>query len=99
MPPVQRSSRMIDFASIALLLLGGAIWGVAWLGLEDLRTRPPEEFVRHQTVAFVRTTEHAKLTRISVLGLSVAGLGVIVGVSAAAHARLLARRGANDMHP
>lgn len=90
---------MIDVASLFLLLAGGAIWGFAWFGLEDLRTRPHEEFVPHRTVAFARTVEHARLTRISVLGLSVAGLGVIVGVSAAAHAQVLARRGEQASTP
>lgn len=90
---------MIDVASILLLLAGGAIWGFAWFGLEDLRMRPHEEFVPHRTVAFARTAEHAKLTRISVLGLSVAGLGMIVGVSAAAHAQRLARRVAKPSTP
>ena len=91
-PVVQRSSRMIDAASLLLLAAGGVIWAFAWFGLDDLRRRPYEEFVPGQTVAFARTAEHARLTRISALGLSVAGLGVIVGVSAAAHAQALARR-------
>lgn len=83
---------MIDLASLLLLVAGGVIWAFAWFGLDDLRRRPHEEFVPGETVAFARTAEHARLTRISTLGLSMAGLGVIVGVSAAAHAQALARR-------
>lgn len=95
-PGVQRSSRLIDLASVLLLAAGGIIWAFAWSGLEELRRRPPEEFVPGRTVAFARTAEHARLARISTLGLSVAGLGVIVGVSAAAHAQVLARRGRSE---
>lgn len=95
-PVVHRSSRMIDVASMLLLVAGGVIWAFAWSGLEDLRRRPHEEFVPGRTMAFARTAEHARLTRISVLGLSLAGLGVIVGVGAAAHAQALARRGRSE---
>lgn len=90
---------MIDLASMLLLLAGGALYAFAWARLENLRTRPHEAFVPGQTVAFARTAEHARLSRISTFGLSVAGLGVIVGVSAAAHAKALARRGAGIPNP
>jgi hypothetical protein len=89
---VTKASRAIDLASVALIALGAAIYLFAWGRLEELRTRPHEEFVPLQTVAFARTTEHARLTTTSWIGLVLAGTGVAVGVSAAAHAYISRRR-------
>lgn len=86
----------MDLASVALIALGAAIYLFAWGRLEELRTRPYEEFVAFQTVAFARTTEHARLTTTSWIGLVLAGAGVAVGFSAAAHAHILRRRTSRD---
>ena len=89
---VQRSSRMIDLASLVLVCAGGLLYLYAYLGMEDLRTRPYEEFVPHETEVFALTGEHARLTRTSAIGLALCGAGVVAGLSAAAHAYIIARR-------
>jgi hypothetical protein len=82
---------MIDLASLVLVCVGGALYLFAYIGMERLRTRPHEEFVPAETVFFGETQEHARLTRVSYLGLGLCGAGVLVALSAAAHARMIAR--------
>lgn len=65
---------------------------LAYSRMEQLRTRPYQEFVPHETEAFAQTREHARLTRTSGIGLALCGAGVVVALSAAAHARIIARR-------
>lgn len=89
---VTRSSRLLDVASIALVCAGGLVYLFAYLGMEDLRARPHREFVPFETEAFERTREHARLTRTSYLGLGLSGAGVLLALSAAAHAHIIARR-------
>jgi hypothetical protein len=89
---VARSSRMLDLASLALVCGGGLIYLFAYLRMDELRTRPYQEFVPAETELFARTREHSRLTRISYVGLALGGAGVIVALSAAAHARIIARR-------
>lgn len=89
---VTRSSRMIDLASLVLVCVGGALYLVAYLGMEELRTRPYKEFVPFETELFARTREHARLTRTAHIGLALSGMGVVVALSAAAHAHIIARR-------
>ena len=89
---VKRSSRMIDLASLVLVCVGGAVYLVAYLGMEELRTSPYTEFVPFETELFARTREHARLTRTSHIGLVLCGTGVVVALSAAAHAHIIARR-------
>ncbi|HYC51118.1 MAG TPA: hypothetical protein VEB19_08430 [Gemmatimonadaceae bacterium] len=86
------TSRLIDLLSVVLVLAGGAVYLNSYLGMQELRSRPHEEFVRGETVAFGRTAEHAKLTRISHIGLGIVALGILVGLSAAAHARQIEKR-------
>ena len=87
-----RTSRLIDAASMVLVGVGGWLFLSAFFGMRELRNRPPDDFVRGQTVAFARTAEHARLTRTSRIGLGVVGFGMLVGLSAAMHARQIARR-------
>jgi hypothetical protein len=89
---VARSSRILDLASLALVCAGGLIYLFAYLRMDDLRTRPYQEFVPAETEVFARTREHARLTRTSYVGLALCGVGVIVALSAAAHAHIIARR-------
>lgn len=89
---VGRASRIIDVASLALLAAGGLLYLGAFVRMENLRTRPHEEFVPFQTEAWARTREHARLTRMSQIGLVVAGVGMVVGLSAAGHAYIIAGR-------
>lgn len=89
---VARSSRIIDVASLILVAVGGVLYWIAYLGMEDLRVRPYEEFVPQQTELYARTREHARLTRMSHIGLAVCAAGVVVALSAAAHARIISER-------
>ena len=89
---VTRASRIIDLASLALVFAGGLVYLFAYFRMDELRTRPYTEFVRFETELFARTREHARLTRTSQVGLALGGVGVAVGLFAAAHARIIARR-------
>ncbi len=89
---VTRSSRILDLASLALLCAGALVYLFAYRRMEDLRTRPYQEFVRFETEAFARTREHTRLTRTSRNGLILCGAGVVLALSAAAHAHIIARR-------
>jgi hypothetical protein len=42
---IKRSSRLLDLGSLILICAGGVLYLVAYLGMENLRTRPYEEFV------------------------------------------------------
>jgi hypothetical protein len=92
---IKRSSRLLDLGSLILICAGGVLYLVAYLGMENLRTRPYEEFVPFKTEAFARTREYTRLTRTSRLGLALSGVGVLVALSAAAHAHIIGRRKEN----
>ena len=89
---VPRSSRIIDLASLVVLAGGALLYVFAYLGMEDLRSRPYVEFVPFETELFERTREHARLTRTSHIGLALCGAGVVIALSGAAHARIISRR-------
>jgi hypothetical protein len=89
---IGRSSRLIDLASLVLFCAGGLLYLFAYFRMEDLRTRPYQEFVPFETEAFARTREHRRLTRTSHVGLALCGAGLIAALSAAVHARIIARR-------
>lgn len=89
---VKRSSRLIDLASLALIGVGAVVFLFAGVQMENLRTRPHQEFIPYETEYFGRTREHARLTRTSRVGLVLCGVGVVIGLSAAAHAYIIARR-------
>jgi hypothetical protein len=91
-PRVPRSSRIIDLLSLVLVSAGGLLYVFAYLGMDDLRSRPHTEFVPHETELFERTREHARLTRTSRIGLGLCVAGVVVALSAAAHAHIIGRR-------
>lgn len=86
------TSRLIDIASLVLVLTGAWLYMNAFAGMRELRNRPPEDFVRGETVAWGRLAEHQRLTRTSRIGLGIIGAGIVVGLSAAAHARQISRR-------
>lgn len=92
---VKRSSRIIDVMSLTLICVGALVYLFAFVRMEAMRTRPYQEFVPFQTEPFARTREHARLTRVSHVGLGLCGVGVLVGLSAAAHAYIIARRKTN----
>ena len=94
-PKVGRKSRLIDLASLLLICGGGAMYLMAYFGMQELRNRPHAEFVRGESFAFGRVAEYNRLTLLSWAGLAIAGVGLIVGLSAAAHARQIARETPN----
>jgi hypothetical protein len=89
---VGRLSRALDLASLVLILIGGVLYVRAFLGMQQIRKRGLTEFVRGSTEVYESINEHARLSRISTIGLVIAGAGLFVGLSAAAHARIIAGR-------
>jgi len=83
---------MIDLASLILILSGGGLYLAAYFGMRELRARPDTPFVRGTSEAYAGLAEYTRLHRLSIVGLSLAGLGVAVGLSAAAHAHKIGRR-------
>lgn len=84
---VSRAARALDIASLVLIIAGGALYLRSYFGMEQLRQRRPAEFVRGETVLWGGLYEHARLNRMANVGLAVSGVGVIVGLSAAAYAK------------
>lgn len=82
-----RMSRILDICSLALVLTGAVIYGRTWFGLEEIRTRQHAGFVRGETEMYAAVNEHARLSRWGTVGIVVAGLGIVVGASAAAHSK------------
>jgi hypothetical protein len=82
---VARSSRMIDVASLVLVVAGVGCYLWAYAGMQTLRqmTHDPN------AALFAGYTRFVRLHQLSILGLSVTGLGVLVGIGAALHARRL----------
>lgn len=89
---VGRLSRAIDIASLTLIIAGGALFLRAYLGMEEIRTTPEVPFVRGTMEVFELTNRHYRFKWLSYVGLGLVGAGVVVGLSAAVHARKIAMR-------
>jgi hypothetical protein len=87
---VPRIGRLLDVAAAALLVVGGALYVRAYVGLEALRARPLAEFTAGMEIS--RLAEFHSLERLSYAGLALAIAGISVGVTAAIVA-VRARRG------
>ncbi|MGH7677968.1 MAG: hypothetical protein ACRENU_05840 [Gemmatimonadaceae bacterium] len=85
-------SRAIDLASLTLLVVGAALYLRAYFGMESVRTTPETPFVPGTMEAFALLNQFVRLKRLSYVGLSLVGLGLAVGLSAALHARKISRR-------
>ena len=96
--PVGRLSRAIDLASLALILVGAALYVRAYLGMEAVRTTPETPFVRGTMEAFALFNQYLRLKRLSYVGLALVGVGLAVGLSAAVHARKISRH-SQGQHP
>lgn len=94
--PVGRLSRAIDLASLALIIAGAVLYLRAYFGMEAVRTTPETPFVRGTVEAFAQLNEYLRLQRLSYIGLALVGVGLAVGLSAAAHARKISRQ---NQHP
>lgn len=91
-PAVSSSSRRIDLASLVLILLGAALFGRAYLGMEAVKNTMDVPFVRGTMEAYALTNQYLRLQRQSYVGLALVGAGIVVGLSAAVHAHKIARR-------
>ena len=80
---VARSSRMIDIASLMLVVAGGACYLWAYSGMQVLRQAAHDP----KAELFAGYTRFVRLSQISIAGLIAVGLGVAVGIGAALHAR------------
>jgi hypothetical protein len=89
---VGRLSRALDLGSLVLILVGGALYVRAYLGMQQIRNRGERTFVRGTTEVFSEMKEYGRLRRLSNVALGLAAVGLIVGLSAAAHAHMIARR-------
>jgi hypothetical protein len=90
---VPRIGRALDLAAAALVVVGGALYARAYIGLEALRARPLAEFSVGMEIG--QLAEFHSLERLSLAGLAVAILGICVAITAAIVARrfALARTG------
>jgi hypothetical protein len=89
---VSRTSRLIDVASVGLIITGAAMFGRAYLGMESVRNSPEIPFARGTMEAYALTNQFLRFQRLSYMGIGFIGVGVAVGLSAAAHARTIRRR-------
>lgn len=90
-PAVGPLSRAIDLASLLLILAGAALYLRAYIGMEEIRTSPEVPFARGTVEAFELSKRHVRLKQLSYVGLGLVGAGLVVGLSAAAHAHKIRR--------
>lgn len=80
---VSRNSRIIDLVSLVLVVAGAACYVWAYVGMEALRRAPHDP----NAELFAAYTRYVRLSQLSIAGLVAVGLGVVVGIAAAFHAR------------
>jgi hypothetical protein len=93
---VRRSSRLIDLVSLVLIVGGASLYIHAYVGMEAIRTARETPFVRDTMEAFELTNKYLRYEKRSYIGLGLVGAGVVVGLSAAAHAHNIRRREAAE---
>jgi len=82
-------SRLIDTASLLLLIGGSALYYRSFVGMRDLKARADADagFVPGTTEAFGYVQEFSRLRLTSWIALALAGSGIGVAVYAARHAK------------
>jgi hypothetical protein len=80
---VGRTSRMIDGASLVLVIAGAGCYLWAYAGMRALRVAAHDP----NAALFAGYTRFMRFYQLSIVGLTAVGLGVVVGVGAAIHAR------------
>ena len=83
MPPLKRSSRLLDVASLVLVLAGATCVGGSYVGMRRLRDSAHDP----KAPIFAGYTRHVRLTQLSYLGFGALAGGVMLAVYAAMHAR------------
>lgn len=86
--PVPRRSRILDAWSVGLVLAGAVAFVWTYVQMEGLRNAVHDP----EAPLFAGYARFARLMQLSYVGLGLVGLGLLVGVGAALHARR-ARRG------
>ena len=81
--PISRRSRIIDLASLTLVVFGTALYVWSYLQMEALRTSSHDP----NAPIFAGYTRFVRLMQLSYLGLGAVCIGIIVGIGAALHAR------------
>lgn len=84
----------MDLASLALILGGAALYLRAYVGMEAVKNSRDVPFVRGAMEAYALTNQYLRLQRLSYLGLVLVGVGVAIGLSAAAHHHKIGRTNA-----
>lgn len=85
--PVTRLGRKLDIVSLIFVAVGAVLFVLAFLGMAELRDRRGTEFVRGTVEAYAALNRYYRLQTLSRLGMGIAGLGVLIGLSAAWHNR------------
>ena len=80
---ISRRSRIIDLVSLALVVLGAALYVWSYLQMEALRTATHDP----NAPIFAGYTRFVRLMQLSYLGLGAVFIGIIVGIGAALHAK------------
>ena len=63
----------------------------AYVGMERIRSSPDVPFVRGTMEVYALTNEYWRLQRLSYVALGLVGVGIAVGLSAAAHHHMIRR--------
>ena len=84
---VSRLGRKLDVVSLIFILLGAALFLLAFAGMRELRDRQERAFVPGTTEAYAALNRYYQLQRLSYLGAGLAVVGIGVALSAAWHNR------------
>jgi len=86
--PVPRLGRILDLVGVGFFLVGGALYGWAWLQLQGLAAEQPLS----EGLGFAALQRFVHLSRLSRIGLILMAVGAAFAVVAAVTARLLRDR-------
>jgi len=84
-----RAARLLDYTSLAVISAGALCYGRAYVGLRGLADSAP---ARMGGQPFGALAEHARLVRVSNLGIAVLGVGIALALVATVMTTTAARR-------
>jgi hypothetical protein len=93
--PVTRLGRKLDIVSLIFVAVGATLFVLAFLGMAELRDLRDTGFVRGTAEAYAALNRYYRLQTLSRLGMGMAGLGVVIGLSAAWHNRRFGKESAD----